>query len=131
MSRSQIQEKPMKLPGPDHPITIAQSEKLIVVSFHGEEIARTARALELKEASYPTVYYIPRDDVRMDLMAPSERQTYCPYKGDATYRSLSNTPGDGLDAVWSYEQPYPAMEQIREHLAFYTDQVEIVTSPLN
>lgn len=120
----------MKIPGPDHPITIVPSDQLIVVTFHGQEVARSSRALALTEASYPTAFYIPAQDVRLDLMSGSEHHTYCPYKGEASYRSLAAEPGDGLNAVWSYEEPYPAMEQIRGHVAFYTNQVEIVTSPL-
>lgn len=120
----------MKLPGPDHPITITPTDKLVVVSFHGQEIARTNRALALDESRYPTVFYVPAEDARLDLMPRSDHTTYCPYKGEATYRSLSSEPGDGLNAVWSYETPYPAMEQIRGYLAFYTNQADlIVTNP--
>jgi uncharacterized protein (DUF427 family) len=118
----------MKLPGPDHPISIAPYGKLVVVSFHGQEIARSSRALALNEAQYPTALYIPREDVRLDLMTASDHQTHCPYKGTATYRSLAATPGDGKNAVWSYEEPYPAMDQIKGHVAFYANQVEIVTT---
>lgn len=118
----------MKLAGLDHPISIVPFGKYVTVRFHGQQIAHSSRAVALDEAQYPTVLYIPRDDARLDLMTASDHQTYCPYKGTATYRSLASTPGDGKDAVWSYEDPYPATEQIRGHLAFYTDQVEIVTS---
>lgn len=120
----------MKLPGPDHPISIAPCGKLVVVSFHGQEIARSTRALALDEAQYPTVLYIPREDARLDLMTDSDHHTDCPYKGTATYRSLADTPGDGKNAVWSYEAPYPAVDPIKGHLAFYPHQVEIVTTDL-
>ncbi|MFS2156689.1 DUF427 domain-containing protein [Pseudomonas sp. Pseusp122] len=120
----------MKVPGPDHPITITPAEELIVVSFHGQEIACSRRALALTESTYPTAFYIPREDARMELLSASEHHTYCPYKGEASYYSLAEVAGDGLNAVWSYEAPYPAMEQIRGHLAFYSNQVQIVRTPL-
>lgn len=120
----------MKLPGPDHPITITPSASVVTVLFKGIEVAHTTRALALDESHYPTVFYIPREDARMDLMTSSEHQTYCPYKGAATYFTLGPEPGNGLNAVWSYQDPYPAMELIREHVAFYTDQVELVVAPL-
>jgi uncharacterized protein (DUF427 family) len=120
----------MKLPGPDHPISIAPYGKLVVVSFHGQEIARSSRALALKEAQYPVALYLPSEDARLDLMTDSAHQTDCPYKGTATYRSLADTPGDGKNAVWSYEDPYPAMDPIKGHVAFYANQVEIVVSDL-
>jgi uncharacterized protein (DUF427 family) len=121
----------MKLPGPDHPISITSAGKLVVVSFHGQEIARSNRALALDESKYPTVIYVPAEDAHLELMPRSDHTTYCPYKGEATYRSLSATPGDGLNAVWSYEKPYPAMEQIRGYLAFYTNQVDVALSEMS
>jgi uncharacterized protein (DUF427 family) len=120
----------MKLPGPDHPISIGPCGKLVVVKFHGREIARSTQALALDEAQYPTALYIPREDARLDLMTASEHQTHCPYKGTASYMSLAEVPGDGKNAVWSYEEPYPAMEPIKGHLAFYGNQVEILVTAL-
>jgi uncharacterized protein (DUF427 family) len=115
----------MKLPGPDHPITITFNPKRVQVEFGGHVIADTRRALELKEATYKTVNYIPREDVEMSFFARTDRQTYCPYKGDASYFTIAR---DGLlaeDAVWTYEDPYPAMEQIRGYVAFYPNKVTI------
>src|SRR5690242_7913133 len=102
---------PMKQPGPDHPITIAANPKRVRVIWRGEVVAETSRALTLCEASYPPVQYIPREDARMDLLQRSEHLTHCPYKGDASYYSLPGTGGE--NAVWSYEQPYPAMAEIK------------------
>ncbi|MEN3349371.1 MAG: hypothetical protein V7632_3006 [Bradyrhizobium sp.] len=115
----------MKLPGPDHPITITANPKRVRVTADGVVIAETTHALTLKEASYPAVQYIPRQDANMELLARTERTTHCPYKGDANYFSIKAN-GKTLDnAIWTYETPFPAMTEITSHLAFYPDKVKI------
>ena len=111
----------MKLPGPDHPITVEPAQGRIVVRAGGIVIADTAHALELREASYKPVLYIPRGDAKMEHYARTAHSTHCPYKGDASYFSLPDAP----NAVWSYETPYPAMAAIKDHLAFYPQHVTI------
>jgi uncharacterized protein (DUF427 family) len=119
-----MSDKPIKIPGPDHPITITPLDGKVVVRAAGQVIAETTRALTLKEASYPAVYYIPRSDADMKTLEPTEHETYCPYKGDASYFSLPS--GDaGKNGVWSYQTPYTAVAEIKDHLAFYPDKVEI------
>jgi uncharacterized protein (DUF427 family) len=119
-----MSDKPIKIPGPDHPITITPLDGKVVVRAAGQVIAETTRALTLKEANYPAVYYIPRSDADMKTLEPTEHETYCPYKGDASYFSLPS--GDaGKNGVWSYETPYTAVAEIKDHLAFYPDKVEI------
>jgi uncharacterized protein (DUF427 family) len=100
--------KPVKIPGPDHPIAIASAHGRVVVKAGGHVIADTRNALTLKEASYPAVQYIPRADANMSLLARATHTTYCPYKGDASYFSMP----DAENAVWSYETPHPAMSAI-------------------
>jgi uncharacterized protein (DUF427 family) len=115
----------MRLPGPDHPITITQNPKRVRVLANGVVIADTTRALTLKEASYPAVQYVPREDANMGLLKRTERVTHCPYKGDASYFSIVSD-GKTLDnAIWTYETPFPAMTDITGHLAFYPDKVKI------
>ena len=114
----------MKLPGPDHPITIARNGKRVRVSFGGKVIADTTRALTLQEASYPPVNYIPRADVDMAALTPTAHASHCPYKGDASYFTISAGGRNAANAVWSYEQPYPAMAEIKDHLAFYPNRVD-------
>ena len=115
----------MKLPGPDHPITITQNPRRIRVTAGDIVIAESARALTLKEAKYPAVQYLPREDANMALLERTERTTHCPYKGDASYYSVK-ADGKTLDnAIWTYETPFPAMEEISGHLAFYPDKVKI------
>lgn len=114
----------MKLPGPDHPITIAKNNKRVRVTLGGRVVADTTRALTLTEASYKPVFYIPRDDADMSLLARTEHKTHCPYKGDASYFSIIANGRSADNAVWSYEQPFPAMGPIKDHLAFYRDRVD-------
>jgi uncharacterized protein (DUF427 family) len=114
----------MKLPGPDHPITIEPNGKRVRVVFNGRVVADTTRALTLRETSLRPVHYIPRADADMRLLARSTHTTHCPYKGDAAYYSLSVDGRISENAVWTYEAPYPAMAAINGHLAFYPERVE-------
>jgi uncharacterized protein (DUF427 family) len=115
----------MKLPGPDHPITVTASPKRYQVRYGDHVIGDSRMALALKEASYKEVLYFPRDDIQMAYMSRTEKSTHCPYKGDASYYTIVMDGRIAEDAVWSYEAPYPAMEIIRGYLAFYPNQVEI------
>jgi uncharacterized protein (DUF427 family) len=119
-------DKPVKIPGPDHPITIQPNPKRIVVSVGGKVIADTKSALTLKEASYPGVQYIPRRDVNMSLLEKTQHGTYCPYKGDCSYYSIPAGGARSTNAVWSYEKPYPSVSQIQEYVAFYPDRVDSI-----
>ena len=121
-----MNSKTMKIPGPDHPITISPTRERIIVTVAGRRIADTSEALALKEASYPPVYYIPRTDVDMALLQRSTHQTYCPYKGDCAYFSIPAGLERSVNAVWTYEEPYPAVSEIREYLAFYPDRVDTI-----
>lgn len=114
----------MKLPGPEHPITIARNAQRVRVVFAGEAIADTTHALTLREAGYAPVHYIPRTDVAMRLLKATAHASYCPYKGDANYFSIVAGGKTTNNAVWSYEQPYPAMAEIAGYLAFYPNRVD-------
>lgn len=118
--------KTVKIPGPDHPITIERNPARVVVTVAGEVIADTRNALTLREAKYPAVFYIPRQDVDMSKLERTEHSTYCPYKGDAAYFSIPSGGERAVNAVWTYESPFPAVEPIREHVAFYTDRVDSI-----
>jgi uncharacterized protein (DUF427 family) len=120
-------DKLIKIPGPDHPITIERNVARVVVTVAGRTLADTTDALTLREASYPPVQYIPRKDVDMALLARTDHSTYCPYKGDASCYSV--TPGGerSVDAVWTYEAAYEAVVDIQDHLAFYPDRVDSIT----
>jgi uncharacterized protein (DUF427 family) len=116
----------MKIPGPDHPITIAPHPKRVRVMFNGRVVADSSRALVLHEAHYKPVVYIPREDAHMELFQRIAQSTHCPYKGDASYYSLRADDRAAENAVWSYEQPFPTMAQIAGHLAFYPDRVDAI-----
>lgn len=114
----------MKVPGPDHAITVQPAQKHVRVSFGGKTIADSARALVLQEAGYKPVFYIPRADADMAALARTAHQSYCPYKGDASYFTISAGDKSAENAVWSYEEPYPAVAAIKEYLAFYPNRVD-------
>ena len=106
-------------------IKIAAAGGTVRATFKGELIAETRDALAMNEGSYPTVYYFPRKDVKMERLSRSGHRTHCPFKGDAAYFSLVGGPEN---AVWTYEAPYDEMSQIKERLAFYPDKFEIKPS---
>jgi uncharacterized protein (DUF427 family) len=119
-------EEIMKTPGPDHPITMTRNPNRIRVTLGGQVIAETTRALTMKEASYPPVHYIPRADVKMDLLERTQHSSHCPYKGDAAYYSIGAGDRKAANAVWTYEKPFPAVSQIESLLAFYSDRVDAI-----
>ncbi len=115
-----------RIPGPDHPITVTPSADRIVVRAAGSILADTRAALNLQEASYPVVHYIPREDVDMSRLERTEHRTYCPYKGDCSYYSIPSLGERGTNAVWTYEHPYEAVAGIKDHLAFYATRVDAI-----
>jgi uncharacterized protein (DUF427 family) len=119
-------DKPIKIPGPDHPITIEPSPARVVVSVAGRIIADTRAALSMREAAYPAVLYIPRRDVDMAQLQRTEHATYCPYKGDCAYYSIPAGGARSANAVWTYEAPFEAVAQIKDHVAFYPDRVDAI-----
>lgn len=121
-----LSARPVKQPGPDHPITITRSPKHIVVKAGGRTVADTRHALTLQEANYPAVHYIPRADVDMTLLERTDHATYCPYKGDCSYYSIPSGGERATNAVWTYEHPHAAAAAIKEHLAFYPDRVDAI-----
>ncbi len=96
--------------------------KRVRVTLGAELLADSRDALEMREGSYPPVYYVPRKDVKMERLVRTAHATHCPYKGDASYFSIVDGPEN---AVWSYEQPYDEMRDIQDLLAFYPNKVAI------
>jgi len=121
-----MNSKPIRIPGPDHPITITPTKGRVTVAVNGQRVADTREALTLKEAAYPPVVYVPRKDVDMRQLQRTSHQTYCPYKGECSYYSISAGGERSVNAVWSYEAPYAAVAEIRDHLAFYPDRVDAI-----
>lgn len=121
--REQIREK-----YPDYELSTTPAASPVLVVVGEEIIAESTQALELHESFHQSVYYFPREDVRMDLLRATDHQTYCPFKGDASYWTIHADGRELENAVWSYEQPYPEVEAIAGYVAFYADHVdEIVT----
>jgi uncharacterized protein (DUF427 family) len=116
----------IKIPGPDHPITISPVEGYVRVTVAGRIVAESARTLRLKEKGYPAAYYLPRSDADIALLVRTTHYTYCPYKGDCSYYSIPIGGTKSEDAVWTYEKPYEAVADIKEHLAFYPTRVDAV-----
>lgn len=115
----------MKIPSPDHPITITPLQGTVTVHFKGMQVAQSSNAQALKEAKYPPVIYIPRSDISIEHYEKTAHQSHCPYKGDASYFSLKAGSETAENSVWTYEQAYPAVKAIEGHVAFYTDKVSI------
>ena len=125
-----MKEKKVKLPGPDHPISIQRNAARVVVSVAGRIVADTDNALTLREADYPAVQYIPREDVDFSQLERTDHATYCPYKGDCSYYNIPAGGKKSVNAVWSYEDPFPTVAQIKGHVAFYPDRVDEIAEQL-
>lgn len=120
----------VRVPGPDHSITIEPTRGQVVVRVGDQVIARTSAALTLRESSYPEVQYVPLVDVDPAVLRSSPTTTYCPYKGTAAYHDLQTADGRRIpDALWRYEEPYPAVAEIADHVAFHPDRAEVTLEP--
>jgi uncharacterized protein (DUF427 family) len=120
-----MSQKPILLPGPDHPITVTRTGHRVTATAEGRTIADSTATLTLQEGRYPAVEYFPRADVDMSQLERTEHATYCPYKGDASYYSLRTDDRLLDNAVWTYETPHPALAEIKEYVAFYPDRVDV------
>jgi len=118
--------KTMKIPNAEHPITVEPSKTRVRVIVDGRVVADTRAALTLRESDYPAVQYVPRADVDMSLLERSAHESYCPYKGDASYFSIPSGGERSANAIWTYEAPYDAVTPIKEYLAFYPDRVDAI-----
>ncbi|WHU47344.1 DUF427 domain-containing protein [Gordonia sp. L191] len=121
-----MSDRPRLTPDATHPITVEPTPGRVRVWLGEQLIADTTHAMTLREATYPPVQYIPRDDVVADVLTASAHSTYCPYKGDAGYHGLRGTDGsEAPDKAWFYAEPYRAVAEIADHLAFYPDAVRV------
>jgi uncharacterized protein (DUF427 family) len=119
-------DRPVLEPTSSHPITVEPTGKHVTVRVNGELLADTNDALTLQEATYPAVYYIPLRDVVAERLKASDTETYCPFKGDASYYDVVTEGGETVDdAIWTYTKPYPAVGQIAGHVAFYPDKADV------
>ncbi|OSC42052.1 DUF427 domain-containing protein [Mycobacterium decipiens] len=117
-------------PSADHPITIEPTKGRVRVRINGETVADTSEALQLQESTLPVVHYIPLSDVVQDRLTRTDTSTYCPFKGEASYYSVTTQAGDTVDdVIWTYDEPYPAVAAIAGHVAFYPNKAEISVVP--
>ena len=112
---------------PDHHVKLKREGKRVRVTFAGEIIADSAAAITLDETNHGPVFYIPRGDVKMDHLAKTDHHSYCPYKGEASYFTITGGR-TAENAVWSYEQPYDEVTEIKDHLAFYPNKVDSIAA---
>jgi uncharacterized protein (DUF427 family) len=118
--------KTMKIPNADHPISIEPSRAHVRMVVAGQVVADTRAALTLRESDYPPVQYIPRNDVDMSLLERTDNESYCPYKGEASYFSIPIGGERSVNAIWTYEAPYDAVAQIKDYVAFYPDRIDAI-----
>ncbi|WP_237572004.1 DUF427 domain-containing protein [Mycolicibacterium lacusdiani] len=118
----------VRQPTAEHPITVTPTKGHVTVRVRGQVVAETDAALSLRESTYPVVQYVPIDAVDASALRRSDTTTYCPYKGEANYYHLGIGDETIDDAIWTYEQPYPAVAQIAGHVAFYPDKADVAVS---
>lgn len=109
-----------------HTITITPADQHVEVVVNGVKVAESNRPVLLEETGLPTRYYLPRDDVRTELLRPTNSETVCPFKGQASYWSLEADGEVHDDIVWSYETPIPDAEGITGLMSFYNEKVDLV-----
>jgi uncharacterized protein (DUF427 family) len=120
----------IKIPDATHPITVRPTGSRVTVRVGGVTVAETDDALSLAESTYPVVQYVPLADVDQAVLRPSDSQTYCPYKGEASCYTVQLPDGrTETDLIWTYERPYDAVAEIAGHVAFYPDRSEITVDP--
>jgi uncharacterized protein (DUF427 family) len=121
-----MSERPVLIPTADYPITVAATGRHVTVRVGGQIVADTDDALTLDESRHAAVQYIPESDVNQNMLHRTDTTSYCPFKGDASYYSVTTASGETVvDATWTYQRPYPAVAAIAGHLAFYPDKAEI------
>ena len=122
--------RPVLEPTAEHPITIEPTQGRVVVRVGDTVVADSSQALTLQESTYPAVQYIPLADVDQSLLRRTDTATYCPFKGDASYYSVQTPDGATVtDAIWTYAQPYAAVAEIKDHVAFYPDRATVTVEP--
>jgi uncharacterized protein (DUF427 family) len=129
MDDASTEGKDIRMPSPDHPITISPTEGKVRVTVAGRIVAESTRAFQLEEKGYPPVYYLPRSDADMSLLVRTTHYTYCPHKGDCSFYSIPIGGANSENAVWRYEGPYEAVASIGGYLAFYptrVDRIEVI-----
>ena len=122
-----MSDKPVKIPGPDHPITVEKNPDRVVVKVAGRSDRRQPGRVVAAGGQLPGRAVHPSQGRRLDgQLERTDHESYCPYKGDASYYSIVPAGEQGVNAVWTYEKPYDAVADIRDHVAFYPDRVDSI-----
>lgn len=116
----------MSSPGHVHAIAIEKNPNRLKVTFNGTVIADTKQALVLKEGPMPPVNYIPREDVQMPYLQRTDHSTHCPFKGDASYFTVSVNGKTADNSVWTYEAPIDSVAQIKDYVVFYQEKMDAI-----
>ena len=123
-------ERPVLTPTAEYPITVTPTGRHVTVRVADQVVADTDAALTLQESSHPAVQYIPLSDVAEQMLSSTDTASYCPFKGDASYYSVTTAAGTTVtDAAWTYRRPFPAVAAVAGHVAFYPDKAEITVGP--
>ena len=117
-------DKPVLQPSAKHPITVTPTAGRVVVTVAGKVVADSRNALTLQESTYPAVQYVPIADVDAALLERTSTESYCPFKGEASYYSIPVGGTKAVDSVWEYRAPHDAVAEIKNHVAFYPDRVD-------
>lgn len=126
MTQHHSSSRPVHTPTAEYPITVTPTGRRVTVRIGGEVVAESDDALTLQESTRPAVQYIPLADVRREMLTRTATTSYCPFKGDAAYYTVTTAAGQTVaDATWTYEQPFDAVAPIAGHLAFYPDKADI------
>jgi uncharacterized protein (DUF427 family) len=119
-------DRPVLKPSEKHPITVTPTAGRVVVTAGGKVVADSRAALTLQESTYPAVQYVPLTDVDESLLERTATESYCPFKGDASYYSIPAGGDKAVDSVWEYQNPHEAVAEIKGHIAFYPDRVDAI-----
>lgn len=122
---TETRRKPVRTPDATHPMTIVPNPQRVTARLDGHVIADSRRTLTLREAALAPVHYFPREDVDMSRLTPTAHATYCPFKGDCAYFTVTGAGERGVNAAWSYEKPHAAAAAIAGHIAFYRDRIAV------
>ena len=109
---------------PDYRVDLEPAEKCVTVRLDGVLVAKSTRALVVRETKHDPVIYFPREDVRADLLERTNHETFCPFKGQASYWTLRVGEHVEENAVWSYEDPFDEVAALKNYVSFYADRVE-------
>ena len=112
---------------PNHKVELEPKPERVRAMFGGEAIADSERCRLVLESRHDAVVYFPREDVRMDALEKLTDTTFCPFKGTASYFTVRVGEREAANAVWSYEDPFDEVRDLKDYMAFYVDRIDELT----